>query len=486
MNYIRLLIIFPVLFLSGLSFAQNDEQKNQSSSLKLVQTITVTIGGNFIVNGSFTASAIQRVDHFVTQIFLEANSRARASIVQYEMLKKVDDALSKYPLRDITLKRASGETIKIDLLKYRLTGDLNINPYLKNDDVLIFPAYDEEKNFIDISGAVNKPTKFQFVDGDKLSDAILFAGGINPAYDNVTTAEISRLNAAADKEEIITVAVKNDFVLRIGDRIRILADENQKKNYKVLVLGEVKFPGFVYVTKDGLLLSDVIGKAGGFKSNADLKRAEVIRNFTSIEMLRKYQLTEDYLNSPDKLLLPETQLKIKQQKEILEILRLSNLKEDDSIFFSIDNQLRVLRAESLVDFSKLNDHDSEERKFIVKDGDLILVPDKFDYVYVFGQVPKAGYIKHDEGKNYKYYIEQAGGLAETARTEDNGIVVIKGKEKNWITKEKEKLNIEPGDFIYVPKEVPRSFDFYLKRISSVASIVGSVATIILLLVQFQK
>lgn len=482
-----LLLIFVFAFVGFLNAQDNDQNNNKTQQNPMLsQPITVTIGGDFIITGSFTASKYQRLDHFITTLYTQAQLNALSGLTQLETIKQVSKEVKRYALRNITLKHVDGSVQKIDLLKFRLTGDLSNSPYLKSDDVIIFPAYDEEKNIIDISGAVNKPTKFQFVEGDKLSDAILFAGGLNKdAYDNIEYAEISRLDKTGNKESLFKVKISDDFVLKSNDRIRILADENQKKDYKVLVLGEVKFPGFVYVKKDSSTLSEVIEKAGGFKSNADLRNSEVIRDFNSIEMLKKYQLTEDYLANPDKLLLPETQLRMRQQREVLEMMRTSNLTEEDSLFFSIDNQLRVLKSESLVDFTKLSDPNSEESKFIVKEGDLVLVPDKFDYVYVFGQVSKAGYVKYNPESDYKYYIQKSGGKTQEAKDDDE-VVVIKGKGKDWVTEQKEKIKIEPGDYVYVPKEIPRTTWFYVARTSAVVGIVGSIATIVLLLVQFGK
>ncbi len=482
----KIISFFLIIFISSM-FAQEDEKKsNQLTNVLLSQPITVTIGGEFIVNGSFTAFKTQRIDHFITTLYTEAESRLLSGKNDKQLLKQISDEIKKYALRNITLKRISGEIKKIDLLKFRLTGDFQYNPYLQNDDVIIFPSYDEEKNVVTIDGAVNKPSRLHFVEGDRLSDAILFAGGLNSAYDNITKAEISRLNNSGDKEELIIVNITDDFSLKSGDRIKILADENNKRDYKVLVLGEVKYPGFVFVTADGMRLIDVLNKAGGFKSNADLSRAEVIRNFNSIEMLQKYKLTQEYLENPEMILAPEVQLQLKQQKQLLEMSRLYNLLEEDTLFYNIDNQLRVLRSESLVDFTQLNNKESDASKFIVKEGDLILIPEKFDYVYVFGQVPKAGYVKYVPEKNYNYYIEQAGGLAETAREDEEEIVVIKGKEMNWVTKEKEKLHLEPGDYVYVPKEIPRNFWYDFSKFSGIIGVIGSVATVVLLLTQFGK
>jgi protein involved in polysaccharide export with SLBB domain len=467
-------------------WAQSDQNSSSNMQHKeILQPISVTIGGDFIVTGSFAASRIQRIDHFITMMSIEAGQRALGSLSQLGTIKYVQEELKKYALRNITLKRSDGRAITIDLLKYRMTGDLALNPYLMDDDVILFPAYDPEKNFIDISGAVNKPLKFQYVAGDRLSDAILFAGGLNTAYENVTKAVISRLDNTGMKEELITVTIKDNAELQCGDRVRILSDENQRKSYRVRILGEVRYPGYIYVARDGSPISDVIRKAGGFTPNADLRGAEVVRDYNANELIRKDLITDDYFSKEQFLLEPEKVWLAYQEKKTLEMMRLISLDEADSLFFSIDNQLRMYKSGNLVDFTQLADSNSQEAKFLVREGDVIVVPQKFDYIYVFGGVAKAGYVRYDEGKNYRYYIEQSGGVSETARGISNAIV-IKGKDMTWIVDDKKDVAIEPGDYIYVPKNAPRSTWFYVERVSTVMQILGGVATLILLLIQFTK
>lgn len=474
-----------LLFEITISFCQqNDNNGKQSSSgmISMMSPITVTIGGDFIITGSFAASTFQRLDNFITIYYNQAQLNSLRGLTKIEEIKGVSKELERYALRDITLKRKNGEIIKIDLLRFRLTGDFKYNPYLMNDDVILFPSYDNEKSVIDISGAVNKPAKFQFVSGDKLSDAILFAGGLNPSYDNTETAEISRLDKTGNKEQTIIAKIKDDFTLQSGDRIRILADENQKRNYKILVLGQVRKPGYIYINKNGMTIPEILSKADGLTENADLTHAEVIREKNAVEILRKNKITAEYENDPEKFLIG-SEWRRQYLRDSLSMFRLSNIVDEDQQYFGIDNALRVLKTESLVDFTKINDPNSDESKFLVKEGDLILIPDRFDYVYVFGQVKKAGYVKYQKGKDYKYYLEKSDGLAETAKGIDETII-IKGKELNWVSKEKEKTKIEPGDFIYMPKEPPRSFWYTLSRISIVTSIIGAVVTTIYALTKF--
>ena len=100
--------------------------------------ISVTIGGNFIITGTFSALITERVDQFVTRMYNEAKLRTEGKITDLGTLQELQKEYKKYSLRNITLKRANGEVMKLDLIKFRKTGDFLNNPYLKNDDVLIF------------------------------------------------------------------------------------------------------------------------------------------------------------------------------------------------------------------------------------------------------------------------------------------------------------------------------------------------------------
>ncbi|TSA27635.1 MAG: hypothetical protein D4R68_05100, partial [Ignavibacteriales bacterium] len=248
------IILITLILITTSQLQINAQETNNLSQNKFdlakAGIIGVTIGGSFIVNGTFPAVMTDRVDQFITRIYSEYKLQSLSGIKESSILMKYKNELENFAKRDIILKRFSGETVKIDLEKYRLTGDFKFNPYLKNDDVIIFPAVDMNTNFIDVSGAVNKEVKFQFVEGDNLLDAILFAGGINPAFANVSKAEISRLNSSGEKEEIIAVNLKSDIQLMRGDRIRIPFDATYRKDYKVLVLGEVSKPGYIYITNN--------------------------------------------------------------------------------------------------------------------------------------------------------------------------------------------------------------------------------------------
>ena len=64
--------------------------------------------------------------------------------------------------------------------------------------------------------------------------------------------------------------------------------------------------------------------------------------------------------------------------------------------------------------------------------------------------------------------------------DNGGITLIKGTTRQWIPVKDKNAIIEPGDFIYVPKNPNHSFDYYVSKIASYFGIIGSIATIIIL------
>ncbi len=475
----RLLTFTIIMFSISISFSQVDNNKSGLNSILSNPTISVTIGGEFPVTGSFPAFINERVDQFITTMYLDAREKALSRVTDPELLKQINKKLNDYTLRNITLKRSSGEILKLDLLKFRLNGDFKNNPYLKNDDVIIFPAPDMERNFFAVSGAVNNPGKFYYVEGDKLSDAIELSQGIDKAYENITKAEIDRLSYDGQIMTSKVVDINSDVELQRGDRVIILADETQKKDFTITIVGEVNRPGKIPITKNKTTLLEAIEKAGGFKEDASLMRSRLF-NGSSVEPILEKEYGITLAKYPD--FTSQDALERFMDYENSLMIRMSNLTEQDTSYFLMENQIRLLTAGGSLDFTKLEDTSSESSNYIVKDGDIIIVPRKEKVIYVFGQVTHPGRISFVNGKDYKYYIDAAGGYGEYA---DEDVMVIKGESRNWKSAGDKSVVLQEGDYIYVPKNPKRSFHYYLSETASYIGIIGSIATIILLLKQFK-
>lgn len=474
--------IFLIIFiLTSFCMAQSGLSSQSSDSFLSLQKITVTIGGDFFLNGSFPALATERVDEFLTRLFNEARQVALTSVKDRLSLVQVKKEFESYSLRNIKLKRFDGTEIFIDLARFRLDGDFNNNPYLRNNDVIIIPKLNLELNYVEIDGAVNEPKKIQFVDGDNLSDAIFFAWGINKAYENVTKAQISRLSYDGTQEELIETDIDANIVLKRGDRIKILAEENQKKNYKVLIVGEVLNPGYVPITKNNTSIKQVIEKVGGFKEEADLNRAEIIRGTDKSQVLKINAIKEAYSDKKDisSTIFGKSLNEIYFEK--LKMARMADLSIEDTTYFSIDNTLRVLNGVGLIDFNKIFSDSTEDGEFLVSDSDIIVIPEKQELVHIFGQVKKPGYTNYIHGRNFEFYIEKAGGLGEIP----DKIWVVRGESRDWIEADEE-LAICPGDFIYVQKEVKPSSREETMSYTVITSAISALASLVLVIYNLTK
>jgi len=478
-------IFILVLLLSAGTILFGQQETIQTSNLNSIMsagTISVTIGGNFITNGTFSSSISERADQFVSRIY---------NLYRDQLLKANREIPeNKYAFRNIILKRASGEQFTLNLLKFRKTGDFKDNPRLKNDDVLIFPPTDIERNFVTVNGAVTTPGTYNYFEGDKLSDIIFLCDGLNKAYGSVSQVKINRVSTDGKRIEEIDVPITQDYDLRPGDRIMFAAKEPEGKEYSVLVLGEVNMPGRIPITKSNSTLKEVIDRAGGLKESASLKRSKLLTGASipyyfyseyGVSIDQYYWVgNQKFLNIPD----PQSLDKMLKLEDYM-MFRNSDLTIDDSVSFFQENQLRVLNQGTSRDFSELDNPNSEIAKHVVKDRDIILIPPKNNNVYVFGQVLHPGNLTYKQGEDISYYLKQAGGVGEFAVADE--IAVIKGGSRQWVRPTKEnKVNIEEGDYIFVPKKPIRTFNQYVSMWGSYIGIIGSVATVILLLLQLKK
>ena len=472
----KAILCFSLLFYLT-AYSQFSQEKNVQTDLMGVGVISVTIGGSFPMTGSYNSFITERVDQFISRMYAQAVDLTIRMTTDPVIYKKIKEELDNFALRGIKLKRSTGEELIVDLQKFRLTGDFRFNPYLRNDDVIVFPANDISRNFFSVSGAVNLPGTFYFVEGDNLGDALELVGGINLSYENVDSVEVSRLSLDGQTEFKSTIGIDRNYPIQRGDRYRFLALETQRKNFAVSVIGEVNIPGTIPITKNNTTLFEVIKSCGGFTPQASLKRARVYSG-NSLAKLLENQYNIKLEEQPD-LENPRTR-NILLNLELALMYRMSNVVTDDTNYFNLENQLRVLIEGSSLDFRKIEDPNSDIAKYVVQSGDIIIIPQIQNSVYVFGQVLRPGHVTFIEGKDYSYYVNEASGLGELA--EDDEIMVIKGGSRAWLSPQRDTVSIEEGDYIYVPKQSLRTIRSYVLEYSVYLSLLASIAAILLSIV----
>ncbi len=406
-----------------------------SFTLLFPRTLSVVVQGNNIKDGKLYFQSNERISAVLARIsVLKENTLGTES---QNLSPKKDDFIfidTIFAKRKIIVTHKDGSTDIADIEKYYATGNPRYNPLVRDGDVITFPKRNIEKDFISVYGAVNKEGVYEFVDEDSLFVLLQIAGGFTSIVDS------SKISITRDNKNTFFIDLKNNknVLLQRGDRIVVYEKPIFKREYKVLVEGEVISPGYYPITKDSTTLSEIIKSAGGFTEFASLQNARIFRseNKKSQEKFRGQFTTEDSVYLGKEISLP-------YQPVVADFVNL------------------------FIDKKNAND-------FYLQDGDNIVIPSQQKSVYVFGQVKTPGHVSFIANKDYQYYIVQAGGYTDDALTGD--IRIVKAKTKQWLLPSE--TTIEEGDYVWIPKEPYRTTTYYTQQYSQIFGIIGSVASVV--------
>ncbi len=313
-----------------------------------------------------------------------------------------------------------------------------------------------------VKGEVAKPGRYPLAANMRVGDLIRLAGGLKrSAYTD--SAELTRYlvqgkqqETAEHKEIDISGALSGDanydIPLRSGDVLTIRQVPGWNDiGASVTLRGEVQHPG-VYGIKPGERVGSVLERAGGFGGEAYpygavLMRREVreIEEKSYAELIRRVQAEQTSLK-----LLPETDADQKAAK-----------------------QAALLQSQSTLDQLKTNPpvgrlviHITPDMKnwrgtpadIAVRDGDVLLIPKKANFIMVAGQVYNPTAISYRPGRSAKWYLNQAGGLTQLANKKGvfviraDGSVISSKATAEWWAGNPLGAVLRPGDTIVVPEK----------------------------------
>lgn len=421
-------------------------------SLTLISPRRFLVNVSGVGQGSYPTSAIMRASTLISFILSDSVSLMKSGTMPSERYN--------FSMRNIKLKRKNGEIRRVDLYEYFATQDEKFNPFLREGDVIVLQKYDWEGKFIAVQGAVQYPGVFEYIEGDDLETAINLTRGFTSVA-NLDSIVISRMDPTATKMEKMVVSYEDNKRLRlqVNDRVYVNAYAESRRDFKVLVLGEVVRPGNYPITLNTTKLSDVINESGGLLPNAYLPNSEVYRKLDTFFI----------------------QMKNRDSLENVYTRRLNDIVSNSAEKESFDQDLIYKLGRVNVDFEKLEKGDNAE-DIILKNGDIVYIADNKKTVYVYGQVNQPGFVPYKEGADAQYYIDAAGGYGERANEDE--VRVIKFKTREWL--EPDEAKIQSSDFVYVPRQIKRDFAYDIDLISKVASVIVSVITLTLLVIQTQK
>jgi len=423
-----------------------------SMTLVVPRSVRVTVKGNVLNPGSYTLQAYHRAADAI-----ELANQVKAPQNGGTNIRLILTTMSR---RNVKIIRRDGTISQADLTKFEATKHQHASPYLREGDVVVVPRLDETRDVIGVYGEVNVPGRHEYVPGDSVADAIRLAYGFTSRA-LTDSIELTRFQEGVQgtqsmilKGEEILSGSQPNIALLPGDRIVVRAKPDQRADYRVTVLGDVKFPGTYPITKEHSRLSEVVRQAGGFLETASIKTAELTRKSVR-----------------------ETDIEL----ERLESAR-GGVSPDDSLYYYLETDLRIRKENVNVDFEKLFVQGDSTHDVILQDGDIVKVPSRKATIYVFGQVVSPGHIEFVEGEDYSFYINRAGGL--TTRARDDDIRIVKAKTRQWLSPDE--TGVEEGDYVWVPKEIERPFGYYLAIVGQTAAIVSVALSVVILTLQISE
>ena len=430
---------------------------NAEISLTLLtpRKVTVNINGFVLQEGKKEVYSVQRVDNLIA--LSNTFPSERMTINEYSAeLNKLRVGMSE---RRIVIRGRDGTTRRVDLARYRATRRGVDNPYLREGDYVYVPQRTSADNALGVFGGVMSSASFEFVPGDSLSGLIAMALGF-PETADPEHAILSRLSMDGQKMDTLFVDARAivehkipDIALQPGDRLIIPQRQELRQNYRVSIGGAVERPGDYPITQGTTRLSDVIRKAGGFLPGANLRAATITR-------VRIHEET-----TPAEI----------ENEQLLS--RRASIDAEDTSYYMTETALRLKGEGVATNFYDLFVKGDSSQDVIVRPYDRIQIPGFEGTVLVFGQVASPGNVKFSAGKDYSYYIQEAGGYTNEAH--ESQVKVIKAGSRTWL--QPDETTIEDGDFIWVPKDVTRPFAQQITTWAQIAAIFATLATIILVI-----
>ena len=344
--------------------------------------------------------------------------------------------VSRAVLRRLKPNRTQ-EVISIDL-KGILDGTAADVP-LENEDILFIPTQAEHQNLhtLTISGEVIFPGTYEYADNMTIEDLILQAGGLT---DNASTVKVDVSRRIIDPEattstmevaQTFTFSINpnfevegnRSFTLQPYDAVSVRRSPVSAVPFTAHVGGEIAFAGSYTLEQKNQRLSDLVKAAGGTIPGAYVRGARLIRTMTADERAR--------------------------MQEVIEMARQSAaISSKDSIAL---DQLALSTTYSVgihLDEALANPGCDEDIE--LQDGDRLTIPRFNHTVKISGDVLKPNTVAIKEHKDYKYYVEQAGGYGKRARKSHTFIIY-----QNGTIAKASKGKIEPGCEVVVPTKGPK-------------------------------
>lgn len=355
------------------------------------------------------------------------------------------------------------EVTNVNLSK-ALSGDIEADIYLQKEDIVtVYSILDFKEDYkVTIDGEIKKPGVYEFHDSLTLNDLLVQAGGLtgsaskrveiarmikSDAIDDVNPSRVQLFNLEIFAEN--NEQIKN-FALAPFDVVNIRRMAVYEKPEMVTVTGAVNYTGKYVLANKKEKIYDVIQRAGGLNS---------IANLDGVKIKRPIQA---------------------KQIEELENVNL-NLGKKDSIQDKLTKKLKedLKYATIPIDWRSIVKDPTDKTNVTLFPGDEIEVSVYNESVKVTGNVLLTSEIPYSRGKGFSYYLGAVGGT--DAKGWKNKAYIIYPNGKAAVSSSfffiRSYPKVLPGSQIVVP-EKPETRKMSTGEWVSIGSVITSLALLI--------
>lgn len=409
------------------------------------------------------------------------------------------------------------------------TGSMPAVNLEAGDRITVLPISEERRQFVSLTGAVNRPGDYQWNPGMTLAQLVEQAQGARErAY--LERAHVYRLVDRDGSRTLLSVALADalngggSVQLAERDSIVVFSRDTLRAPEHVAISGSVKKPGR-YMFAAGMSVKDLILAAGGFTEDAQQSVAHVARptmepGDTSAHVWEVVLAGDGGATGTDGVipawgpdseeftLRPNDEVQVLQAPgwETAREVRIAGEVARPGPYALVSRVERLsdalARAGGVTEWAYLpgihivrsgvvlsaNAREaladrSSPSNVPLMDGDSIHVPRYDPTIRIAGAVYYAGHVAYRPGADLDYYIEQAGGYRADA---DRKGVSISGPDGRRQTVARGLLRSDPvpapGSLIFVPEIAPgleREGTNWGEVLARTAGIVSALATLLI-------
>ena len=387
-------------------------------SLERIRDVNILVTGNAENAGIYTLNGNSNILHAIT---------AAGGISEYGSF------------REINLLRDNKVIETLDIYDLLIDGNYNLKKRLRSGDVVFVQP---RKNIVTIDGAVKRPARYEVLNNQFLGDVVRYANGIKYTAD-IQNISLERLLdgtlktiPVVNQKQFETISTKDGDLIYIRDFPYRTAK----------ISGAVKKPGS-YILAAGETLDDLISKAGGFNDNAYPFGAVYLNeNAKLINQKSKEILYEEFLDN----IIALSQQNIGNDFNLTPIVKLTEeIKNTDP------------SGRIVVDLLSIEGNELEQTQ--VKEGDELIIPEKSNNVYVYGEISSEGSVMFVSNQDVEYFVNKSGGFKEFADVNSIYILHPNGESIRYKTQRnifesrpKSDIKVYPGSIIFVPRKIDES------------------------------